>query len=263
VRLRKQKRAAVLGCGPAGLFAAHALETIGYDVTVFSVKRRSEMFGAQYLHEPIPGVSGAPFRIDYQLRGTAEGYAEKVYGNSVEASAVSPASLQGSHKAWDIRHAYYALWDVWVDRISHVPIDAATANAIQAAHNVTISSIPAPVLCSNDQHAFTSQNVWAIGDAPERGQIVSNVFQVPPNNTVICSGERHTGWYRSATILRYSTIEWPAGRKPPMSNVAGVQKPIATTCNCLPKIMRVGRYGAWTKGILSHTAYTSVWERYS
>lgn len=261
---KRPKRAAVFGCGPAGLFAAYALENAGINVEVFSIRRRSEMFGAQYLHAPIPGVSSlSSERLRYVLRGTTRGYAEKVYGPGASDATVSPSILEPDQKAWDIRQAYYALWEGWQDRIIHHQLDAATISAIVAGHDISVSSIPAPMLCTrrNLDHSFASQRVWAIGDAPERGTFAPN-FGVPPM-TVICSGESDTGWYRASNVFGYRTVEWPEHHKPPIPGISEVTKPIATNCDCFPQVMRVGRYGVWQKGILSHTAYTNVWERYS
>jgi len=53
-------RIAVLGCGPAGLMSAHAAMVATEseaDLAIFSTKRKSPLYGAQYLHQPIPFVS--------------------------------------------------------------------------------------------------------------------------------------------------------------------------------------------------------------
>ena len=47
---------AILGCGPTGLVAAHACAMKHIPFVIFSKKRKSFLFGSQYLHEPIPGV---------------------------------------------------------------------------------------------------------------------------------------------------------------------------------------------------------------
>ncbi|HEY7420289.1 MAG TPA: hypothetical protein VH593_34240, partial [Ktedonobacteraceae bacterium] len=81
-------RAVVLGCGPAGLLAAHACSLNGADVRIFSLKRPSYISGAQYLHQAIPGLSGAPDGdIMITKVGTREGYAKKVYGNANKATS--------------------------------------------------------------------------------------------------------------------------------------------------------------------------------
>jgi hypothetical protein len=259
----------ILGCGPAGIFAAHAAKTAGVKFSIYSRKRRSEMFGAQYLHEPIPGLSQtAPREIGYSLMGTAEQYAAKVYGDE-RPPFVSPDSLVGRHKGWDIREAYYRGWEAYQDDIIDVakPIDwmsftdgrtfehDAIRNAYQAWPYVQIiSTIPAHFLCSlKGKHTFRARKVWAVGDAPERGQMVD--IQVPPEE-VICNGEPSPSWYRAANVFGHKTIEWPHDQKPPVSNVAEVEKVIDTDCDCLqPTVWKAGRLGAWNKRWLSHHAY--------
>jgi len=92
--MSRGKRAAVLGCGPAGIFAAQAFTEAGWRVKLFSKKRRSEMFGAQYLHSPIPGLSDpdAFSLVEYVLQGSADDYRSKVYGPKSRVE-VSPSGI--------------------------------------------------------------------------------------------------------------------------------------------------------------------------
>jgi hypothetical protein len=254
----RKRTAAVLGCGPAGLFATHALVQNGWQVQIFSKKRRSEMFGAQYLHRAIPGlVSGVSARsVSYRLEGSVEEYREKVYGRR-SGITVSPEELETAHLAWDIREAYNTAWDLYKDLIINTPeigpyaADQLTQNP--EFHRV-ISTIPAHHLCLNDrEHSFDSQDVWAIGDAPERG-VFCPVTEAKPFE-VICNGSRDVGWYRNANVFGYRTAEWSGERKPPIEGIARVMKPLSTNCDCLPDVIRLGRYGQWKKGVLSHEAY--------
>lgn len=274
--LRRTKRACVLGCGPAGLFAVHALATSGWKVTVYSNKRRSEMFGAQYLHKEIPGLSGEPSKLEYKLVGKPDGYRRKVYGpGGMPAGRASVDTLQGIHDVWDIREAYYNAWEAYQDLVLHLPgMNAATLGAVAPGQeskvripwetfDLVVSSLPVPTLCYRPSHASVGQEVWAIGDAPERG-IFCPIKTVEPM-TVVCNGVPDVGWYRAANVFGYRTAEWPANRKPPYEGVAGIEKPLATTCDCWTskEFMRVGRFGTWTKGVLAHTAYYNVKERIS
>lgn len=106
-------KALILGCGPAGLMAAHAAALRNYDVVIVSKKRKSEMFGCQYLHQPIPLVSkGDPVDVEYRLQGSIKDYRTKVYGDRPNV-AVSPETLETDHKAWNIREAYDSLWAMY------------------------------------------------------------------------------------------------------------------------------------------------------
>lgn len=258
-------RVAILGCGPAGLFAAHAATVAGHDVRIFSVKRKSHMFGAQYLHMWIPGLTNtAPdYRILYLLNGTEAGYAQKVYGD-VPPDFVSPAQLEGEHHAWDIRRAYDTAWDFYADLIT----DVSKFNAATLYHsllsgdltwaNLIISTIPAPDICRNRPlHEFASREIWAVGDAPELGVECPVTVM---SDAVVCDGTRDVGWYRASNIGGFRTAEWPGDRKPPIENVARVTKVVRSNCNCWQAegFWRTGRYGAWDKKLLTHHAYWSI-----
>lgn len=255
-------RVAVLGCGPAGLIAAHAANVRGHQVSIISKRRKSEMFGAQYLHQPIPEANpvGEPLMINYELvGGTAADYRQKVYGHEF-AGPVSPEDLTEPHLAWDIRATYNLLWSWYFSFIEDIEFDRGNLATIMAAlfknYDVVINSMPRPVLClARDIHQFPAQKVWAIGDAPERGVFAPTTI---PDNTVVCDASRDTGWYRASNIFGYRTVEWSTRKKPPVAGIAEVVKPLATDCTCWPTIRHVGRYGKWQKGVLSHTAYADA-----
>jgi hypothetical protein len=258
----RKKMAAVLGCGPAGLFAAQALDRKGWKVTIFSKRRRSEMYGAQYLHRPIPGLTDkSDFTlVEYALHGTIDGYRQKVYGGgNIE---VSPQKFLGWHRAWDIRSSYLNAWNYFFPAIEDVNVTAAWIDDVQLHREfrLVVSSIPAPSLCMGTQHTFGATNVWAIGDAPERG-IFCPINHIP-DNTVICSGDDSSAWYRASNVFGYRTAEWPYELNLPFSNVATVVKPIVTNCDCFKakpyNFVRVGRYGRWEKGELSHHAFERI-----
>lgn len=240
----------ILGAGPAGLMAAHAATIANHQVSIMSKKRKSYMRGAQYLHMPIPMVSGTPFTIEYLLEGDIDGYRDKVYRDP--RVQVSPESLLGSHNAWDIREAYDHLWEMYKQYIIDEEIDAHFVQAIldhPQAPDLIISSIPAKILCHNPNHMFTQETVWVT--EMFRGDTIMD-------NIVVCSGRRDDPWYRTSRIQGWHNTEYPFDKKPPLSSdkVHEVIKPVATTCDCFgEKVARVGRYGTWTKGVLSHSAF--------
>lgn len=259
---RRERRVAVLGCGPAGLFAAHAFYEAGWIISILSRKRRSEMFGAQYLHQEIPGLPAYQASLNYTLTGTVEGYAKKVYGGALSPEKVSPSHLLGTSTVWDIRAAYYGAWDRYAGMITSMHVDPSDVHGIKQSFDLVVSSLPAPALCADmdRQHSFEAEKIWAIGDAPERG-IFCPVDT--PHFTVRCNGEDTPAWYRASNVFNYRTAEWPWDSKPPIENIAEVTKPIQTNCDCHldKKFIRVGRYGTWTKGVLSHQAYLTAKER--
>lgn len=237
----------VLGCGPAGLMAAHAAAIHGDDVIVFSKARKSHMRGAQYLHRPIPLMTSAdPFSVSYVLRGSADAYRAKIYGPDYRGP-VSPEDLTERHDAWDIRQTYDLLWNTYGGYVKNVAFTHGddVQEILQWANpDIAISTVPAKLICQDDSHAFSYEEIW------------SNDMEVvnTPDNTVICNGEKAPAWYRSARIQDHTTVEWPNWSRPPMA-VHNVVKPLKTTCTCLPRLHRMGRYGKWEKGVLSHTAF--------
>lgn len=242
----------VLGCGPAGLMAAHAAAMFECNVKIFSKPRKSFMKGAQYLHRPIPLASKKPeFEISYDLWGTSEGYRDKVYGpgSSVE---VSPVTLSTKHSAWDIREAYDWLWDTYGSYVQEwevVDADVSLTPMISRLNpDLVISTIPAYLLCKGG-HAFSSTSIWSTDQ--------SFHTRLGEENRVVCNGVSDTGWYRSSWIQGWGNTEWPHDRKPPLSSerLWEVVKPIGTTCDCYPGVVREGRYGSWRKGVLAHEAY--------
>lgn len=238
----------ILGCGPAGLIAAHSAAWAGHDILILSKPRKSYMNGAQYLHSPILGATKkAPFQISYQLSGTTDGYRDKVYGAGSRVD-VSPQSLVGVHPAWDIRQTYDELWNMYggyVEEFDVYPESLATKMA-QLRPDLVVSSVPAKLLC-NEGHAFSSKFVWS----------TDRCMAALKDNTVLCNGEKSFGWYRASIIQGFENTEWPDDTRPPIPQhrLWHVEKPVATTCTCFPSVVRVGRYGKWTKGVLSHEAW--------
>lgn len=231
--------------------AAHAAAITNNDVVIVSKKRKSYMRGAQYLHMPIPMHSRNPFVVKYMLEGTADGYRNKVYGPDPRIQ-VSPESLVGEHFAWDIREAYDGLWRAYNSYIQDTEI-----NPTNLEHAITllspdlvISSIPAPAICKNPNHLFHQQNVWAT-EMCRYGETTGE------DNIVVCSGRPDDPWYRTSRIHGWENTEYSDGSEPPLSadKIHSVVKPISHNCDCWPDIVRVGRYGTWTKGILSHSAF--------
>lgn len=258
-RKRRPTRAAILGCGPAGIFAAQGFAEAGWDVRLYSRKRKSDLFGAQYLIAPVPGLKAVSTQVDYILKGTWEVSTQKVYGMDAVPEVPWDNYISGRREAWDIRAAYldgYAKFEPYIIDVNvDQPFLAREFGSPEAKNywGAIVSTIPAPVLCARPrEHAFLSSKLWASGDAPERG-LWSPV--TAPDDTVIIDGTWERAWYRASKVFGHSTCEWPHDRRPPISNVAEVLRPMGTTCDCWPQIARAGRYGAWNKSEFSHHAY--------
>jgi hypothetical protein len=249
----------ILGCGPAGLMAAHGAAAAGAtDLTIISKRRKSELFGAQYLHEPIPGIDVSdPVWVQYVLEGDPIDYRHKVYGQQWDGTT-SPEDLSHEHHAWDIRQTYDALWDLYGGLVHDAELSAGIVANLAESADVMISSVPRPVLCPRG-HTFGSQEIVAAGDAPSRG--IKVPYKCPPN-TVLCNGMHDVSWYRMSNIFDHMTVEWSMASlrmMPPVTTATTVHKPLFHNCDCLPSVHHVGRYGRWEKGVLSHTAFSDAY----
>lgn len=275
---RRPKAVAVLGCGPAGMFAAHAFHEAGWDVAIFSKKRVSQMYGAQYLIRPIPGLAERQSVVNHVIKGTLEDFFAKVYGprhptlgtpqQQVARLNAYPPDGRGSrlppdkyftpHAVWDIRAAYYDAYE----RYEHMIVDRAVSPdfvrsllANKDDQRYVINTIPLNRLCDDDTHQFLSKSVWAAGDAPEEGRYCPIYAE---QDTVLWDATSDRAWYRLSNIFGHTTCEWPEERKPPVS-VAEVIKPISHNCDCwTDPFIGLGRYGSWRKGTLSSDAYEAA-----
>lgn len=257
----------VIGCGPAGLMAAHAATQNGHSVTIFSKRlQKSHLYGSQYLHDPIPGIYCGPKRkVSYTLHGgSLADYRQKVYGEKWDGD-VSPGTLDGEHDAWDIRLAYDSLWTLYSRRIVPLNLDQRGDENLRVINRLgekldlamIISSVPRTVWDADDSN-FRSSEVWAIGDAPEEGQ--SCPVRTPGDFMVICDADPWQGWYRLSCVFGHTTCEWPIDRKPPIPGVAKVLKPLDHRSTKGNFMVHVGRYGEWRKGVLSTDAYKKALE---
>jgi hypothetical protein len=242
-------RVVILGCGPAGLVAAHTAYSLGADFTILANRQKSKLYGCQYLHGPVLGIGAQSTRVRYLLRGSTDGYRRKVYGDSWEGK-VSPEDLGQHHRAWDIRQAYDSLWSIYGDFVRQCHITTHYAARLVADFDLVISSIPAYVVCSGN-HNFHSRLIRADGSAPWKSDMPEL-----SDNTVICDGNPAVPWYRASKVFGHSTIEWPEDGDQGVL----VRKPLTTDCDCLPQILRVGRYGAWDKSKLVHQVAADVTE---
>jgi hypothetical protein len=253
------KSVAILGCGPAGLLAAHAAEQEGWDFCIYSRKQKSKLYGSQYLHDLIPELDcGTGALIKYALHGTPEEYRHKVYGDSWDGT-VSPEDLMTVHQAWDIRYVYDGLWDRYKDDIAELDIkpDVVLPYVFPDA-DLVLSTVPRKIW-AEDGDVFESQKIWAIGDTDTVLRVSASR---PPDNTVFCDGTDWHDWYRSSNVFGYCTMEWPyrEARYPgdpniPTPGASVVEKPLKHNSTAASDFIHIGRYGAWSKGLLTSDAY--------
>jgi hypothetical protein len=251
-------RIIILGCGPAGLAAASAVVGSGHEAVIISnTTHPSKLYGCQYLHAPVPGYEDVPrVQVRYSLNGTSRGYRNKVYGAEWSGS-VSPEDFAGNHDAWDIRETYRRMWQDLVAGFQVGIIQKVIRRGMMPyvrslGPELIVSTIPIQAFCEDPRHSFNTMSIWANG---------ATSAEVTAENTIICDGTDEQPWYRISNVFGYKTTEWPGSFKPPQwSKAVPVVKPLSTTCNCHPDILRAGRYGTWTKARLVHEVYPAVKE---
>jgi len=256
-------RIAVLGCGPAGLLAAHAVALVGFEPMIYSRKKKSFLGGAQYLHRSIPGITpeDPEGHLEYRMVGDEETYTQKVYGAGPDVPISSWRNYEGrdAEPAWDIRSAYDRLWGEYEKSVVNVPsITPETVREIlRMGHTDMIANtIPAPYLCEakanprvKEFHFFNSQEV-RVNESPMHG---------PEDNLIVYDGTDDRSWYRSSKIFGVGGTEWSTkGRKPPLPDIKTIRKPIGTNCDCWNGLIRLGRHGHWHKTVLSHHAFVEM-----
>lgn len=255
----------ILGCGPAGLLAAHAVEQLGAEADIVSVKTKSVFQGAQYLHVPISGLTGDPDGVIHTYKsGSKAGYAKKVYG---DPRADCSWDLQPDEReAWDLRAVYDKLWARYESRIHHQTISWEILDGLadDVRWSLVISTLPLIQMCHQRRerygtHEFQWESMWTIDYAPPE----------VADNTVLYSGDLDCDWYRSSRVFGHAATEFSNHRPitggayltPEEIKPARIYTPRkgikvqGTNCDCWPRIKRVGRFGTWRKNYLSHHAY--------
>lgn len=257
---------AVLGAGPAGLIAAHQAALLGYPVAVLTAAgpsgrpEPSKLGGAQFLHEPVPIVNDnmEPTMVSYHLEGSVEGYSRKVYGGDLPPGVAVPVSMTNLYDgmqqpAWNLVETYRRLWDLLEPciQVQEVTSEYLAKTIAEERFHTIFNSVPAPALCVAG-HQFGSQNVTIANEC---------IIDSLPDNVIFYSGDKDRSWYRCSRLWGVGGTEWGDGVRPPLKGLVSVTKPLRTNCTCwLGDVVRVGRFGTWTKGILVNDSMRIVKE---
>lgn len=257
----KKPLTAVLGCGPSGLLSAYALESHGVPFAIFSKKDKSIIGGAQFSHIGIPGIHDdltPEVMLTYKVDGDPETYQDKVYGErDVEFVSHSKQKDGTQVPAWNLIKMYDKLWDLYEDRIINTELDATRVSNLAKGFELTISSVHATRICwgrfdPEVHHTFSSQTVRLYNEAIDPSLA---------DNTIWYDGTMDHSWYRMSKIFGVGSTEWSI--KAPLPPLEGkfksVDKPLSTNCDChQDRVLRVGRFGAWKKGLLTYHSYNAV-----
>lgn len=245
----------IIGCGPAGLLAAHAAEQLGVTPVIISRKVKSVIPGSQYLHNAIPGLT-SPYpdnTVLYTRIGTAAGYGQKVYGDpNRETGWRNYATV---YPSWNVHQAYDNLWFRYADRIEDTVenLEPAQISWLLDSNEMVISTVPAQHACYDKSHDFKGANYWI------------QTLPTPPEDegrdVVVYNGILRDQWYRWSILGGVCSIEYAVS--PPLSftedSVVKGIKAVSTDCDCHPGLVRAGRWAEWRHGVLLNDAYTTAY----
>ncbi len=260
---------AVLGCGPAGLLAAHASTLNDHSVTIFSRKERSKIHGAQYIHEPIPELcEGDPTEVSFTKIGDEAGYAYKVYGATNHET--SWHAFGGIHRAWPMSGVYSLLWAKYASLIESCEFGPQQMRELLNAdmYDLVFCSLPRQAVCEHQEggpdelaHQFNSARV-----------MFAPYCNLGLDNVVMYSGRDSEPWYRTSRLFGHDWTEYgtydPINEEPrdfdplPEGWRVGI-KPTTTDCDCFDgyhKLVRIGRFGQWSKRVLVTDAFADALE---
>lgn len=245
------KTVAILGCGPAGLLAAHAVEQSGNTPVIFSKSlEKSIIPGSQYLHESIPGLTNVypDNSVQYVRLGDAQTYARKVYGDAARETGWK--NYLATYPSWNVLRAYDVLWEKYGETVHPTTVESpTTVHELLESYEIVISTIPAQNVCFSRAHEFKGVDFY-IKTLPTPDEDRSH-------DIVIYNGMRSDEWYRWSILGGVCSIETTSWSYTDEDWSEGV-KAVSNTCNCFPTLHRAGRWAEWTHGVLLHDAYKKV-----
>lgn len=256
---------AIIGCGPAGLLAAHAVAEVGHKPVIYSMRRQSQIFGAQYLHRAIPGITPEQPELTIEVikNGTSEGYRRNVYGDR-DVSVSWDKYQDGEVQGWDMSRAYEALWRKYSAGMYNVAILSDNIKYLLAQYQLVFTTMPAPVACRTGGHTFDRCPIWVLHGPMDEHRLLRDTHLMyyngfPPDASV--GDIVGPDWYRYSQINGYQSWEYskkPKGVWREGRTISEGFKPLATNCDCwkgYDNLWPLGRFGKWKKETLTHHAY--------
>lgn len=248
------KDVAVLGCGPAGLLCALAMEQEGHHVHIYSRKVRSKIPGSVYLHRSVPDLTGVypDNHVQYVRLGDEAGYARKVYGDAGRTTGW-PNYYQ-VYPSWNAVAAYDKLWERYDGNIIDRLLAFEDIRDIVLGHDYTITTLPVEETCYMSRHQHEGQPYWI------------KTLPLPPldghHDIVVYNGIPTDLWYRWSVLSGVCSIESTYDLWPNDPDVKHGIKAVRTDCDCWlnKRVTRAGRWAQWRHGVLLNDAYDTARE---
>jgi hypothetical protein len=240
----------VIGCGPAGLAAAHAAAGHGCDVDIYAPKLKTPQEGPLLIQRPIPGINNDhPDGTIHQrvIGGSIMDYRYKLYGDV--NIGINGDILRSEYHAWNHRETYHRLWNIYSNLIHDRKVTPIELKHLHDKCDLVVSTANAYMLCNLGSHIFRDVRVAVTSQASYPNQ---------PDDTIIFNAGNEYDWIRSSNIFGVEVTEWMVRRGPQGARI--IKKPVSTDCTCYPRVLRTGRFGAWRNETWVDTAY---WDTYS
>lgn len=247
------RQIAVLGAGPSGMMAAHAvaqcgLEPVIYDRDPDQTRRNAGVFilhdrcdlilRSTVVRQEVLGAEDLRREGDWVAQVEAR-YREKVYGFwGPSQVSVRGALEQELQEVYNANEAVTQLWEMYGDCVQVREI-----RGIEDARSLdlpVISTIPAKALFPDRRYDWQRAYVYR-GEAPTDEAFIYYSVGAAPR------------WYRCSAVFGVFTAEYGFARQDcvPVKKVMRVDEPLPS----LDWLFLVGRYGAWDKGCLTHHVY--------
>ena len=228
----------------------HDLEPV-----IISRKRKSVIYGAQYLHKPIPGITehDSAREIKTIRRGTEDRYAQRVYGDA--QAVTSWRRVVPSAFCWNLRKSYEAAWEKFAENIVDWELTPSDIEDFEQQFDLVISTIPLWIACQG-KHEFQSIPTLVKHD-------IEGVDCSLVKNFVVYNGTTDGEWYRASNIFGHESKEAPSLPELEGQGWESGFKVVGNNCDCNPNIVRAGRMGMWERGVLTHNAFDTTVEAIS
>jgi hypothetical protein len=252
-------RVAIIGAGPAGLAAAHAASNVGAAIKIYAPFRKTPQRGPIMLHRPIPGINTEqPYGYVRQivLGGSILDYRLRTYGDV--NIAINGDILEPGFHTWPVRAAYGKMWDLYSKCIIDRMLYPGDIDSICKENDLVVNTAPIRDLCLEPRrHVFRSFPV---------ALVFKYSYPDQPPNTVIYNAREDIDWVRSSRIFEDEVTEYQIESTKPREGYFSlvepdlvIHKPLSTTCDCHPRMLRTGRFGKWhNETWIDHAYYETL-----